>query len=107
MHTFVLAHVSDEALLADLAALATVDRQTTAALLAHIAEVDARQLYLPAACSSMHTYCVRVLHFSEDAAFKRIRAARKFPHWFQNHLPPCRFHRRGRNRCLPSASGSR
>jgi hypothetical protein len=76
MHTFVLAHLSDETLLAELAALVDVDRQTTAALLAHIAEVDARQLYLPAACSSMHQYCVRILRFSEDAAFKRIRAAR-------------------------------
>jgi hypothetical protein len=86
MHAFVLADVSDEALLADLAALVTADLQTTAALLAHIAEVDARALYLPAACSSMHQYCLRVLRFSEDAAFKRIRAARaarKFPQIFE------------------------
>ena len=68
-----------------LAALVTVDRHTTAALLAHIAEVDARALYLPAACSSMHVYCMRVLHLAEDAAFKRIRAARaarRFPQIF-------------------------
>jgi len=31
---------------------------STAALLAHIAEVDARALYLPAACSSMHVYAL-------------------------------------------------
>src|SRR5829696_2539826 len=80
-----LTHLSDQALLADLAVLVTADRQTTAALLAHIAEVDARRLYLPAACSSMHVYCMRVLHLAEDAALKRIRAARaarRFPQIF-------------------------
>jgi hypothetical protein len=82
MHPFALKNVSDESLLSGLAALVAADRQTTAALLAHIAEFDARGLYLPAACSSMHVYCTRVLHFSDDAAYKRIRAARlarRFP----------------------------
>jgi hypothetical protein len=45
-------------------------------LLRHLGEVDARRLYLEEACSSMFVYCVRVLHFSEAAAYKRIRAAR-------------------------------
>ena len=44
-----LSHLSDQALLRDLAALVTRDRATTADLLAHLAEVDARKLYLPAA----------------------------------------------------------
>ncbi|HUS63226.1 MAG TPA: HNH endonuclease, partial [Kofleriaceae bacterium] len=42
-----------------------------------------RRLFLPAACSSMSEYCVRVLGFSEQAAYKRIRVARvgrRFPH---------------------------
>src|ERR687898_120416 len=80
--TYSLAHLPDPDLLAHLAALVAADQQTTAALLAHLAEVDARALYLPAACASMHVYCVRVLHLSEDAAYKRIRAARvarRFP----------------------------
>src|SRR5688572_28117682 len=72
-----LAHLSDDVLLADLAALVATDRATTAALLAHLGEVDARKLYLPAACASLHVYCVRVLKLAEDAAFKRIAAARK------------------------------
>ena len=42
----------------------------------HLGEVEARRLYLPAACPSMHVYCTRVLGMSEDQAFKRIRAAR-------------------------------
>jgi hypothetical protein len=85
MRAYSLSHLSDQTLLADLAALVAADRQTTAALLAHIAEVDARRLFLPAACSCMHVYCVQVLHLAEDVAFKRIqaaRAARQFPQIF-------------------------
>ena len=47
-----------------------------AELLSHLGEVDARRLYLEQACSSMFVYCVRELHFSEAATYKRIRAAR-------------------------------
>jgi hypothetical protein len=47
-----------------------------AELLVHLAEVDARQLYLQEGCSSMFTYCCRVLHFAEGVAYKRIHAAR-------------------------------
>ncbi|HUQ08351.1 MAG TPA: HNH endonuclease signature motif containing protein [Kofleriaceae bacterium] len=85
MPTYTLTHVADEKLLADLAALVSADRQTTALLIAHIAEVDARELFKPAACSSMHAYCRRVLRLSADAAFTRIRAARagrEFPQIF-------------------------
>jgi len=53
---YALSHLSDQALLAELAVLVAADRRTTAALLAHIAEVDARRLFLPAACPSMHQY---------------------------------------------------
>jgi 5-methylcytosine-specific restriction endonuclease McrA len=76
MDSYALTHVTDEELLADLAALVATDRRTTAALLAHLAEVDARELFLPAACTSMHVYCVRVLRLAEEVAYKRIRAAR-------------------------------
>ncbi|MFZ5637091.1 MAG: hypothetical protein ACOY82_10975, partial [Pseudomonadota bacterium] len=83
MRAFTLDHLSDDNLLAGLAALVTTDRQTTAAMLAHLAEVEARGLYRPAACSSMHAYCVRVLRLSEDAASKRLRAARVARQWPQ------------------------
>lgn len=82
MQIYSLTHVSDTALLRDLAELVVRDRVTTATLLAHIAEVDARRLYVPAGYSSMHAYCVDELGLSEDAASKRIqaaRAARQFP----------------------------
>src|SRR5689334_24403753 len=76
MRQYSLTHLSDAALLKDLGTLVAQDRATTASLLAHIAEVDARKLYLPAGYPSMHAYCVDELRLSEDAAFIRIRAAR-------------------------------
>jgi hypothetical protein len=85
MQSYSLAHVRDTVLLRDLAALVAQDRVTTAMLLAHIAEVDARRLYVPAGYPSMHAYCVEELRLSEDAAKKRIqaaRAARRFPALF-------------------------
>jgi hypothetical protein len=74
--TYSLSHLADHVLLHDLRALVAQDRVTTAAMLAHLAEVDARKLYLPAAYSSMYLYCAGELRLSEDAAFKRIQAAR-------------------------------
>jgi hypothetical protein len=71
-----LSHLTDQALLRDLSALVAQDRSTTAELLAHLAEVDARKLYLPAAYPSMFAWCLGELHLSEDSAGKRIRAAR-------------------------------
>ena len=79
---YVLAHVTDAELLAGLERLVARSNQVTAELLAHIAEVDARRLYLPLACNSMFSYCLRVLRLSEDATAKRIhaaRAARQYP----------------------------
>jgi hypothetical protein len=71
-----LSHLTDPVLLRNLATLVAKDRATTADLLAHLAEVDARQLYRPAGYASMYSYCVHELHFSDDSAYKRIQAAR-------------------------------
>jgi 5-methylcytosine-specific restriction endonuclease McrA len=82
MSSYSLTHLADQTLLHDLAALVTQDRATTAALLAHLTEVDSRKLYLGLAYPSMYMYCVRELRMSEGTAFKRIRAARaarRFP----------------------------
>jgi len=76
MRTFKLTHLRDTELLRNLAALVAQDRANTALLVAYIAEVDERRLYLPAGYSSMYAYCLGELHLSEDAAYKRIRAAR-------------------------------
>ncbi|MFI5370419.1 MAG: HNH endonuclease [Candidatus Eisenbacteria bacterium] len=82
MKSYSLSHLADQALLNDLATLVAQECHTTASMLAHLAEVDARKLYLPAAYPSMYAYCVGELHLSEDAAAKRIQAARvarRFP----------------------------
>ncbi len=76
MREYTLAHLRDEVLLLNLAALLAQDRVTTATLLAHLAEVDTRRLYVARGYASMHAYCVEELRLSEDAAYKRIQAAR-------------------------------
>ena len=76
------ATLPDHRLLAELHEFVRNDCTLEAQLLSHLGEVDKRRLYLGEACSSMFSYCVEVLHFSEASAFKRIaaaRAARQFP----------------------------
>jgi len=67
-----LVHLSDTALTTALAAVVRNENATTAIVLAHIAEFDRRRLWLSAGYSSMLRYCIRVLHLSEQAAYKRI-----------------------------------
>jgi hypothetical protein len=86
MRAYSLSHLSDPELIHGLTSIVAQDRLTTATLLAHIAEFDARRLYLPAAYPSTYAYCVHELRLSEDAANKRIRAARaarQFPVIFE------------------------
>lgn len=74
--------LTDGELLAEVKRLTAAERQATARLVASLAEVDARRLYLGEGCSCLFTYCVQVLHLSEHAAYNRIeaaRAARRFP----------------------------
>ena len=77
-----LTNISNAGLICALKELVRRDRLLEAELLAYLGEVDARELYLQEACSSMFLYCTEVLHFSESAAYSRItaaRAARRFP----------------------------
>ncbi len=74
--------ISDEQLLRDVEAAASRERCATTELIALLAEMDARRLYLQQGYSSMFVYCTRGLHLSEHAAYGRIeaaRAAREFP----------------------------
>ena len=82
MSRYSLSHLSDTDLLHSLHASISCERASTADVLANIAEVDERKLYLTAAYASMYAYCIGELRYSEDAAYKRIqaaRAARVFP----------------------------
>ena len=74
--------LSDNELLKHLGRAARHERDATAHLIVLLTEVDTRRLYLAQGCSSLFTYCTRVLRLSEHAAFGRIeaaRAARRFP----------------------------
>jgi hypothetical protein len=75
-------HLSDDDLVAGVKSLVRCEREATASLVAHLAELDARHLYLPAGFSSLFGYCCEVLHLSEPTAYNRIeaaRAGRRFP----------------------------
>src|SRR3972149_61559 len=52
------------------------ERRTTAELLALLAELDSRKLYLGEGYSSLFTYCTQALRLSEPEAYARITAAR-------------------------------
>jgi hypothetical protein len=69
-------HLSDSALIAEVTRCARDERHATAQLVAHLAELDARRLYLGAGQSSLFTYCRDVLGLSDDAAYNRVEAAR-------------------------------
>ncbi len=76
------ASLSDDQLLASVKSLARVERKATAELIAVLAQVDRRKLYLGEGFPSLFNYCTQVLHLSEHAAYGRIEAARavhRFP----------------------------
>jgi 5-methylcytosine-specific restriction endonuclease McrA len=82
MTTNSIATMSNDELLGTTVRVAGDERRVTSELLALLAELDARRLYLREGCSSLFAYCTQVLYFSEHAAYHRIetaRAARYFP----------------------------
>jgi len=82
MSCYSRSHVTNDCLVHSFTARVTLDRSTTADLLADLGEVDVRKLYSPAGYSSMYLYCVHEFHMSEDTAYRRIgvaRTARQFP----------------------------
>jgi hypothetical protein len=75
-------HLSNSELVAAVKSLAGREREATTLLIAHLAELDRRRLYLGAGFPSMFAYCTEVLLLSEAASYNRIevaRAARRFP----------------------------
>jgi len=74
--------LTDDELLAGTRRLVCVSNRVLAALLAHLAEVEARGLHRQRACSSLYTYCIYELRMPEDTAYRRVAAARfvkRFP----------------------------
>jgi hypothetical protein len=77
-----VASLSDSDLLAELVRASAAERRSTAELIALLAEVDLRKLYLGCGYSSLFVYCTQALRLSESAAYARItaaRASRSFP----------------------------
>jgi hypothetical protein len=74
--------LSDDDLVAKVKHLAARERSATCALVAHLAELDTRDLHLRQGYSSLFAYCRDALSLSEHEAYNRIevaRAARRFP----------------------------
>ncbi len=71
-----LSQLSDAALIEGAQLAVRRERSCTAEVVAHIAEVGARKLHLRAGYSSLRDWCIAKLGLSEDAAYKRIQAAR-------------------------------
>ena len=74
--------LTDADLIAAIGSLAAVERKATAALIAHLTELEARNLHLAQGFRSIFGYCRHVLHCSEQEAYNRmqaVHAARRFP----------------------------
>lgn len=86
MKQYDLSRLSDQELDLALESAAARNREASAALLADLAEVDARKLYLSLGYDSMLAYCVDELGLDDDEAPGRIvvaRVARAFPVIFE------------------------
>jgi hypothetical protein len=77
-----LTRLSDSELVARVKGLVARERDATAQLVAHLAELDTRDVYLREGYGSLHVYCRDALGLSEGETYNRIevaRAARRFP----------------------------
>ena len=77
-----LARLSDDELAAQVKTLAVRERDASARMIAHLAEMDGRDIHLRAGYPRLSDYCMKVLHLSDWEAYNRIdvaRIARQFP----------------------------
>lgn len=77
-----LSQVPDAELVARVKRLAAHERGTMAELVAYLAEIDRRRIYLRAGYGSLFIYCREALALAEHEAYNRIevaRAVRRFP----------------------------
>ncbi|MDD9988198.1 MAG: hypothetical protein OXQ31_18115 [Spirochaetaceae bacterium] len=68
--------LSDRELLRQTSTLVRHERHLQGAIIDHLAEIEARQLFLRRGCSSLFDYAVRELGYSDAAAGRRIGAVR-------------------------------
>ena len=82
MNFSTVSRLSDEELVSTVARMAQSEREASASLIAHLAELWVRRLHQRAGYASLFTYCVAVLHHSESEAYDRMKAAkvaRRYP----------------------------
>jgi hypothetical protein len=75
------ASLTDRQLLEQAKTLALRECHVTASLIALLAEIDARKLYLAEGFSSLFAYCIDILQLTEHAAYSRIEVARTARMW--------------------------
>ncbi|MDD9986237.1 MAG: hypothetical protein OXQ31_08210, partial [Spirochaetaceae bacterium] len=68
--------LSDRELLRQTSTLVRHERHLQGAIIDHLAEIEARRLFLQRGCSSLFDYAVRELGYSDAAAGRRIGAVR-------------------------------
>src|SRR4051812_44839896 len=71
-----LASLSNDDLFVIVQRLTARSNVTLADLLAHLGEVERRGIHRLRACASLYSYCIYELRMSEDAAYRRSKAAR-------------------------------
>ncbi|MBI3018718.1 MAG: HNH endonuclease [Deltaproteobacteria bacterium] len=71
-----ISNLKDKELLEKFGVLVREEKEATAHVIAHLAEIDRRKLYADEGYSSLFSYCVEKYHYSESEAFLRIQAAR-------------------------------
>jgi 5-methylcytosine-specific restriction endonuclease McrA len=69
-------HLTDLELRTRLQALAAQERECVADVVEHLAELERRRSIADTSCGTTFDYCMKVLGYSEPAAFLRIRVAR-------------------------------
>ena len=67
--------LTDDVLIATIDGLAQASRESTAELIAHLVELEKRELHTALGFKSLFGYCRRVLHCSEAGSYDRMQAA--------------------------------
>jgi hypothetical protein len=72
----IVSTLSDLELLERIPLLVQAERRASAEVIEHLVEIDRRRLFLGQACSSLYSYCLERLGYSEDESHTRVRVAR-------------------------------
>ena len=86
MKWYCVSHLAPAELIREARSIIGDENQKAVRSLPHLAEIDARRLYVPAGYSSMYEYCVSELGLCPHAGLNRInaaRVARRFPEIFE------------------------